>query len=109
MASQDMFPPGISHSQVIYLGVTSMMTFLSTIAVALRFTSRMLTLSIKLDDWSSLGALIIAYGFLICEAILATKGHAGYHTWLYSLKTLGKYMQVGSSLCTSEATYLGTR
>lgn len=100
-----MFPDGISHSHVVYLSVTATMTFLSTVAVILRFTSRMLTLSVRWDDWACLGALIVAYGFLICGVILATECHAGYHVWLYSLPTLEKYMQVSCSSLSNFATW----
>lgn len=94
MASQDLMPDKISDSYAVCLGLTAMMTFLSTIAVICRFVSRRLTLSVKWDDWTCLGALVFAYGMLIDLALGATIGRAGYHIEDYSMRTLEKYVQV---------------
>lgn len=56
-----------------------MITFLSTIFVAIRFASRRLTLAVAWDDWSCLAALFFSYGFLITAAVLSRQDHgAGY-------------------------------
>lgn len=88
MTTHDIMPNEISHYCVIFLGVTAMMTFLSTVSVILRFTSRGITLSVKWDDWACLGALVFAYGFLMSISLDSTVGRAGYHVEEYSMQTL---------------------
>lgn len=94
MSSQDLMPNKIPHAEAVFVGVTTVFTFLSTVAVILRFTSRILTLSIKWDDWACLGALLLAYGSFVTITLAATVAHGGYNTSLYGMATLEKYMQV---------------
>lgn len=88
MSSHASLPNKISHTHVVYIIVGSIGIFLSTLAVILRFISRLLTLSIKWDDWACLGALIFAYGCLITVILDATIGHGGYDARLYSMSML---------------------
>lgn len=83
MASQDtiQYPPldqGIAPRGVTLLVVTVVMTFLATIFVLLRFTARRRA-TLQSDDWVCLGALVVAYAFLITTALLVTIGHGGNH------------------------------
>ncbi|KAE8374945.1 hypothetical protein BDV26DRAFT_283842 [Aspergillus bertholletiae] len=87
-------PDHISHNYVIFLGIGSMMTFLSTLLVTARFLSRWFTWSVKWDDWACLGALIFAYGFLTTTALVATVGRAGYHLDQYNYSVLERYLQI---------------
>lgn len=83
------------HLNVIFVAVTGLMTLLSTCLVALRFISRSLTLSIKLDDWFCLLALIFSYGLLCTTALVTTVGHAGIHIAQYKDPlVLERYFQV---------------
>lgn len=99
MSSQDLMPDKMHPDMAVLVGVTAAFTFLSTIAVILRFTSRLLTLSVKWDDWTCFGALILAYGSSVCIFMAAAPSfaHGGYDMWLYSMPTLEKYMQVSYS------------
>ncbi|KAI9040230.1 uncharacterized protein KD926_008431 [Aspergillus affinis] len=92
--SQDLMPDKIHNDFAVFVGVTTVFTFLSTVAVILRFTSRLLTLSVKWDDWTCFGALVLAYGSFICIVMAATDAHGGYDIWFYSKATLIKYMQL---------------
>lgn len=87
-------PDHVSHDYVVFLGVAGMMTLIATVCVFLRFTSRKLTLFWSWDDWAVLGALVFAYGFLTCTALVATVGGAGYPINQYSLPQLEKYLQI---------------
>jgi len=91
-------PHQVSHSYQVFLGVTGMMTTLSTLAVAGRFASRKLGGGIASDDWTALAALVFAYGFMIMTALVATQGHAGYHILRYSMPQLEQYLKVGSGI-----------
>lgn len=91
-------PNKISPTHVAFVAVGAVCTFISTAAVILRFTSRLLTFSVKWDDWACLGALIFAYGCFITTVLDATIGHGGYNIALYSMSTLEKFIQVGSPL-----------
>ncbi|KAK1140232.1 hypothetical protein N8T08_010529 [Aspergillus melleus] len=93
-SSKDLMPDKIHNDEAVFVGVTTVFTFLSTVAVFLRFTSRLLTLSVKWDDWTCFGALILAYGSFICIIIAATVAHGGYDIWFYSMATLEKYMKL---------------
>lgn len=86
-------PNRISDGYVVFLGLAGMMTFLSTICVALRFISLRLTLFLYSDDFAALGALLFAYGCPITTALVATLGGAGYHITTYSLLQLKTYLQ----------------
>ncbi|PWY90617.1 hypothetical protein BO94DRAFT_593529 [Aspergillus sclerotioniger CBS 115572] len=97
MASEpaaDTLPDQISPHYVVFIGVGAMMTFLSTASVAIRFVSRVLTISVKWDDWACLGALVFAYGFMITTVVVAIVGRAGYHIAQYDAHTLEKYLQI---------------
>lgn len=94
MSSHDSLPDKISHTHVVYIIVGSVGIFLSTLAVILRFISRLLTFSIKWDDWACLGALIFAYACLITVILDATIGHGGYDARLYSMSMLEMLIQV---------------
>lgn len=76
-------PPIIDNKpasgEIGFLVVVVILTFLSTIAVALRFLSRRLSNSVSWDDWTSLGALVFAYGYFITFVVGITVAHAGYH------------------------------
>ncbi|KAL4917132.1 hypothetical protein BDW62DRAFT_218351 [Aspergillus aurantiobrunneus] len=87
-------PDEISHNYVIFITVASIMTFLATMIVVLRITTRVLTISAKWDDWACAGALIFAYGFLTTTVLVATVGRAGYQITQYDLATLGKWSQI---------------
>ncbi|GKZ63770.1 hypothetical protein AnigIFM50267_000053 [Aspergillus niger] len=83
------------HLNVTFVSVTGVMTLLSTCLVALRFISRSLTLSIKLDDWFCLLALIFSYGLLCTTALVTTVGHAGIHIIQYKDPlVLERYFQI---------------
>ncbi|RDK43710.1 hypothetical protein M752DRAFT_313575 [Aspergillus phoenicis ATCC 13157] len=83
------------HLNVTFVSVTGVMTLLSTCLVALRFISRSLTLSIKLDDWFCLLALIFSYGLLCTTALVTTVGHAGIHITQYKDPlVLERYFQI---------------
>ena len=84
----------MSHTHVVYIIVGTVGIFLSTLAVILRFTSRLLTLSIRWDDWACLGALIFAYACLITVILDATISHGGYDTRLYSMSMLEMLIKV---------------
>ncbi|GKZ32108.1 hypothetical protein AbraIFM66950_001247 [Aspergillus brasiliensis] len=97
MASQE--ATGLSdhsaHLVITFVSVTGVMTLLSTCLVALRFISRSLTLSIKLDDWFCLLSLIFAYGLLCTTVLITTVGHAGIHVSQYKDPfVLERYFQI---------------
>lgn len=94
MSSYDSLPNKMSHTHVVYIIVGTVGIFLSTLAVILRFTSRLLTLSIRWDDWACLGALIFAYACIITVILDATIGHSGYDTRLYSMSMLEMLIKV---------------
>ena len=95
-ATPDPLPDHISHNYVIFISVASVMTLISTVIVALRILTRVLTISAKWDDWAILGALVFAYGFLTTTILVATVAHAGYQITQYDMATLGKWSQVRS-------------
>ncbi|KAL2821272.1 hypothetical protein BDW59DRAFT_164303 [Aspergillus cavernicola] len=69
------------------------MTFVASFFVLLRFLARQRT-SVHLDDWICLISLIIAFAFVICNALLVTIGKAGYHIDQYDNLTIQKFTQV---------------
>ncbi|KAL4747554.1 hypothetical protein BDW72DRAFT_209501 [Aspergillus terricola var. indicus] len=93
-ATPDPLPDHISHNYVIFISVASVMTLISTVIVALRILTRVLTISAKWDDWAILGALVFAYGFLTTTVLVATVAHAGYQITQYDMATLGKWSQI---------------
>ncbi|KAF7442273.1 hypothetical protein A1F97_04541 [Pyrenophora tritici-repentis] len=101
MAPQSQAPPTpslhpdeISHSYVVFIGITSAMTALATACVIARFASRLKTISLWWDDWAILASLVFAYGFLTTTVLVATVGGAGYHISEYSLAQLEKYLKI---------------
>lgn len=69
----------ISHPYVTLIIVVSVFSSLSTVFVILRYCSRRLSGGFGLDDWTAVGALFFALGFLIANVLAATIGMAGYH------------------------------
>ncbi|KAL4745365.1 hypothetical protein BDW72DRAFT_198714 [Aspergillus terricola var. indicus] len=70
------------------------MAFLSTLAVFLRLASRTLSVKIKLDDWTCVGALVFVYGVFITIILSATVGRSGYPTQLYDRITLERRAKI---------------
>ncbi|KAJ5703263.1 hypothetical protein N7493_011652 [Penicillium malachiteum] len=89
----DLMPSGIEHGNVTLVIITSVFTFLATVAVILRFISRRISVSVKWDDWFSLIALILAYGCLVVTVLDATVAHGGYNIEYYSAATLEKFLK----------------
>ncbi|KAH7400553.1 serine hydrolase-domain-containing protein [Phaeosphaeria sp. MPI-PUGE-AT-0046c] len=87
-------PDAISHSYVVFIGITSAMTALATASVVARFASRLRTITLWWDDWAILVSLVFAYGFLTTTVLVATVGGAGYHIVGYSLAQLEKYLKI---------------
>lgn len=90
----DLMPSGIEHGNGVMVAITTLFTFLATVAVILRFISRRISVTVKWDDWFSLIALIFAYGCFIVTLLDATIAHGGYDIEYYSAATLEKYLEV---------------
>ncbi|PHH91883.1 hypothetical protein CDD83_9904 [Cordyceps sp. RAO-2017] len=97
MASPDrdeVHPDRISQGYVAFIAVVAVFTLLSSVSVALRFVQRRMLKRWWWDDWSILGALVLAYGILVTTTLVATYGGAGYHINTFSQAQLETYIKI---------------
>ncbi|KAL3472491.1 hypothetical protein BJX99DRAFT_272903 [Aspergillus californicus] len=94
MDTSHQLPDGIDPRHKIFIGIAVMMTFLSTVFASLRIASQLVSIKLKWDDWLCVGAVICAYGDLVCIVLVATVAQDGHHVQQYDHATLAKRMQI---------------
>ncbi|KAK5996310.1 Wortmanamides biosynthesis cluster C-like protein [Cladobotryum mycophilum] len=87
-------PNGMSHRYAVFVITNAVFTFLSLLAVILRFQQRRLIKAFSWDDWLILGSLICSIGTMVDVIISTAITRAGYHITTYTIPQLETFLKV---------------